>query len=239
MKKNIGFSTINDKTTLLSFVPKANVIYDCGSRDALDGIELARLTGARELHVFECNPDAIKLCESNIERYGSGIKIYMNRMAVTDYCGKVRFFPINTEKTVTSAKDGNIGASSLFKANEAYPRERYVQDEIEVEAITLDAYCETHTAPDLLWMDIQGAELAAIKGSTSTLTQVKAVHTEVGFRPMYKGQPLFWDIHRALRKNFQLVDLATGRWPNSAVATLTYRVLRTGPWVANAIYVRV
>lgn len=234
----MSFSTSNDKTALVSIVPRSDVIYDCGSRDALDGIELARLTGARELHVFECNPAAISICENNIAKYGGGLKVYMNRMALTDHSGTIKFFPINIEKTITDHHDGNIGASSLLRSKNVFAREMYVQDEIEIEATTLDDYARTHNAPDLLWMDLQGAELAALTGARNLLPHIKAIYTEVGFRAMYEGQPLFWDIHAFLRKDYVLSFIETGRWPKSVAAMWAYRLLRTGPWVANALYVR-
>ena len=92
-----------------------------------------------------------------------------------------------------------------------------------------------HRPPDLLWMDLQGAELMALRGARETLRSVKVIHIEVSFRPMYVGQALFWDIDDYLRPNFDLVHIGMGRWPKLLPL---YRWLKTGPWLVNAIYAK-
>ncbi len=53
---------------------------------------------------------------------------------------------------------------------------------------------------DYLKLDIQGAELDAIRGGHRLLADALIVHTEIEFIPMYKGQALFGDIDVALRE---------------------------------------
>jgi FkbM family methyltransferase len=47
-----------------------------------------------------------------------------------------------------------------------------VQDAIRVPTTTLDAYFADKEPPDLLWVDIEGAELLALKGAAKVLTHV-------------------------------------------------------------------
>jgi hypothetical protein len=49
---------------------------------------------------------------------------------------------------------------------------------------------------DILRMDIQGGELLALKGAQSLLeaSRIRLLALEVEFKPLYKDQPLFWDI---------------------------------------------
>ena len=62
--------TLNEKQFLkkivLSYGLEINVIFDCGSRDALDGIELFQIFDSAELHVFECNPPSVQVCKNNL-----------------------------------------------------------------------------------------------------------------------------------------------------------------------------
>lgn len=219
---------------LIAKVGPINVVYDCGSRDALDGLELAIMVGAKELHIFECNPPAIEVCKVNCTKHKpDSLTVFINDCAISDKSGTVSFFPIDVKNTITSHTDGNPGASSLFKANPDYQKEQYVQNEITVRALTLDEYCHSHCPPDLLWMDLQGAELMALKGGASALIGTKIIHTEVSFRSMYQEQALFWELDKYLRTRFKRAYLDMGRWPN--VLPL-YRFFRTGPWVANAVY---
>jgi len=209
-------------------------IYDCGSRDGLDGLKLLQELGGEELHLFECNPAAIELCRANTESNPGSGRVVVAPYAVAEKSGPLTFYSIDPGKTVTPHADGNIGASSLYKSNPNYPNEQYVQKPIEVTAVCLDDYCQKHTPPDLLWMDLQGAEARAIDGANRTLSMVKIIHVEVSFRRMYLGQALFRDIHQRLESRFRLVDLDVGRWPRLPAL---YSLLRFGPWVGNAIYV--
>ena len=72
--------------------------------------------------------------------------------------GAVDFYPIDPELTETTHEDGNIGASSLFKASGKYPLEKYVQNKITVESITIEKFCEDNGIEtiDFVWMDIYG-----------------------------------------------------------------------------------
>jgi FkbM family methyltransferase len=216
------------------------VIYDCGSRDALDGIELLNRLGSEELHIFECNPEAIQLCRKNISLYKENAKIFLNEVAVADVEGWLDFHSIDPSRTITSHSDGNIGASSLFKPNPAYPKESYTTNTIKVKATTLDKYCSTHKPPDLLWMDLQGAELMAIRGAEAVLESVSFIHIEVAFRPVYVGQPMFYEIHGNLNRRFKLYRLYDVSLLERCVRTFAgplNRFISVGHWFTNAIYV--
>jgi FkbM family methyltransferase len=136
-------------------------IYDCGSRDALDGLELLRRLEARELHFFECNPPSAATCRANVRASDVGERITVNELAVAEYDGETSFFAIDTAPTETPHADGNPGTSSLLRVSPAYTRERYVQRESRVGCTRLDSYAASAGPPDLLWMDLQGVELRA------------------------------------------------------------------------------
>jgi hypothetical protein len=143
----------------------------------------------------------------------------------------VTFYPTDPAKTVSGDPAGNPGASSLFRASGAYPLETYVQGETTVEATTLESVMrdEGISEIDLLWMDIQGAELLALKGLGSRLDDVKFIHLEVEFFPIYAGQPLFGDVHEFLRKRgFTLLGF-TSYSKFAADAIYARRPLLRGP----------
>jgi FkbM family methyltransferase len=159
----------------------------------------------------------------------------LNDFALSDNVGTVSFRAIDTDRSETVHLDGNPGASSLFLASKDYTREKYVQKEISVPSNTLDVYCINASRPDLLWMDLQGAELMVLKGADCILSDVKCIHIEIGFRPMYVGQPLFFEIDRFLKnRGFELIDIDLGRWPR---LLRLYKFFHFGPWIGNAIYI--
>jgi len=55
------------------------------------------------------------------------------------------------------------------------------------------------TEMDLLKIDAQGAEMSVFRNGRARLSKAIAVHTEVSFIPLYKGQPTFSEIDVELR----------------------------------------
>lgn len=167
------------------------VILDIGSRDGNESIELSTAFPKAKVFAFECNPDAIKIWKSNVKKKN----VALIECAVSDVNEDIDFYKINPDK------NGNIGASSMFLANPEFPYETYVQTRIRVSSITIDSWAEKNgiETVDLIWIDTQGAELAAFRGMKNILKHVKMIHTEVEFRPIYIGQPLFEEVDAFLK----------------------------------------
>jgi len=187
----------------------AKVIFEFGSRYGEDTVEFAKRYPAAMVYAFECNPNTLPECRKNTGEYSN---ITLTEKAVSDTCGTVSFYKIDKDKTETTWEDGNQGASSLLKASGKYPVENYVQEEIKVESITLSKFIEDQHIPgiDILWMDIQGAELQALKGLGKDISKVKSIHIEVEFFEIYKDQPLFDEVKAFLNNaDFELLDFSS------------------------------
>lgn len=187
-------SYINDKN-------KKYTIFDIGSRDCVQSIEFYNHFPNANIYAFECNPNTIDICKKNIEPYIDRITLVEG--AVCDYNGTITFYPINKEKTITTWPDGNPGASSLFKSNGKYPVENYVQDEIITNCHRLDTIADRYKIShiDIIWMDLQGAELLALKGLGRYLDSVKYIHTEVSHKEMYSGQVMYSELNNYILTN--------------------------------------
>jgi FkbM family methyltransferase len=172
---------------------KVHCIFEFGSRYGEDTIEFAKRYPMATIHSFECNPKTMEICRENTEKFKN---IIFNQSALADYNGEIKFYPINKDRTVTSWADGNQGASSLLKSSGKYPVESYNQDEVIVECITLDTYIEKNgiNLIDLMWIDVQGAELIVLNGLKKNISKVKVFHIEVEFFEIYKNQPLFKEV---------------------------------------------
>ena len=77
-----------------------------------------------------------------------------------------------------------------------------------VATMTLDDALADEPWIDLLKLDIQGAELMALRGGSQVLRRTAVVQAEVEFVPIYAAQPLFSDVEQHLRRQrFELIDL--------------------------------
>jgi len=173
-------------------------ILELGSRDCKEAVAISRALPAATVHAFECNPAMLGICRANLAASEHENRITLHSVAVWDATCKIPFYPINPAKTVTSWPDGNPGASSCFRANGAYDHiEKYVQDEIEVQAMRLDEWARQAGIEqvDAIFADLQGAELQAFLGLGLLIDGVKVICTEAGWRPKYHGQCVFSELN--------------------------------------------
>ncbi len=178
------------------------VIFDIGSRDCMQSIEFYNHFPNAQIYAFECNPNTLDICRKNIESYKDRITLIEG--AVCDYDGDITFYPVNQEKTITTWEDGNPGASSIFKSSGLYKNETYVHDEITTNCHRLDTIIQKYgiSKVDIIWMDLQGAELLALKGMGNYLHNVQYIHTKVYYLEIYTNQSLFHEINDYLSNLF-------------------------------------
>jgi len=81
----------------------------------------------------------------------------------------------------------------------------------KVKVLTLDSLVGTAIKPSdriYLKIDVQGYEMAVLKGSIQTLTQTRAVEIELSLTPLYEGTPLMTEMISYLESlGFVLVAL--------------------------------
>ncbi len=175
-----------------------STIYELGSRDGEDAARLAAAAPSAHVVAFECNPDTVPTVRRRLADVPNARAL---DLAVTDFNGTTTFHKIDPERTVTTWVDGNPGASSLFMASGKYPIEQYVQTPVRVRAGRLDVLIDAEAIPppELLWIDLQGAELAALRGLGRHLSRVRIVYVELSFLDIYDGQPVARDVIGFLR----------------------------------------
>ena len=103
--------------------------------------------------------------------------------------------------------------SSLFPLNEAHNAK--FNHLCELRTVRTEAVA-THRLDDVLpdgpvdflKLDIQGAELMALRGAERVLMRTAVIHCEVAFSPYYCGMPLFAEVEQHLTpRGFILIDL--------------------------------
>jgi FkbM family methyltransferase len=124
-------------------------LYDVGTNYGYYSILARQLSKTIEIHAFEPEPETFKILKKNSDN--NDIKI--SQLAVSNKNQTTVFYKNNYNSSIGSLVDPNKNG---FK-------------KIEVEAITLDDYTEENNNPDIIKMDIEGAEELAIKGAASYL----------------------------------------------------------------------
>ncbi|MCL4391830.1 FkbM family methyltransferase [Patescibacteria group bacterium] len=170
---------------------KIQTVFEMGANDCNDTVGFSKLLPGAEIYAFECNSTVLP---KDREVVGGLKNVTLVEKAVSDREGMLEFFPTT---------NGNTGASSLFKESASYNIEKYNQIKTVVESTTIAHFAaqEGIDGVDLLWMDMQGAELVALKGAGKFLSRVKIIHAEAEFREIYEGQPLFGAVKKYLEDN--------------------------------------
>lgn len=183
------------KDCLAGFCPL--VIFDVGARDGNESIRFSERFPDAQVFAFECHPDLLPACRGALAPFGN---VELVPQAVSLRGGRIPFFPIDHARSRLDSPDGNPGASSTLRASGKYVCETYVQNEVSVQSTRLDEFCERRTIshPDLIWMDIQGAELDALQSLGARLQGCSLLHIEVEFVEIYKGQALFAQVREFL-----------------------------------------
>ena len=106
-------------------------------------------------------------------------------------------------------RQGDVTGASLYVENTAHYAQANLQVR-EVETVRLDTLVarEKLPPPDLIKIDVQGAELEVLAGASATLRGAAALVIEVSFVDYNKGGPLVAEVIAALdRLGFKCADL--------------------------------
>lgn len=168
-------------------------VIHVGAHQAGELEDYLRMGFSRILYV-EANPALIPGLRAKAQPYGG--KVIIVHAAASDTDGTVRL-------RVTSM-DQSSSILPLAKHKDIYPSIREVS-QVEVRGRRLDTLLaeEGLRAEDFnfLNLDIQGAELMALRGASNLLTMVEAVNTEVNLQELYKGAALLGEVEEFMAKN--------------------------------------
>ncbi|MBU1014578.1 MAG: FkbM family methyltransferase [Bacteroidetes bacterium] len=156
-----------------------------------------------EIHCFEPFPDSYNILKDFATQFN---RSQTYQLAIAE----------KTEETVFHVNSDYHATNSLFyrpsKGYCYYPKEAQLNDTIPVKTDTLDSFAQriNLNQVNILKMDIQGAELLALRGATQLLENqaISLIVTEVMFVPHYEGGALFNQIHDFLStKDYSLFGI--------------------------------
>jgi FkbM family methyltransferase len=155
----------NDVLALLpEYVKPGSVVYDIGANLGLYSIVCGRLTGAAgRVYAFEANPVCLYFLRANLSTAG----ITWSEILAVAVAGanELLEFTINYDNL-----NLGLGSNSVFFAHKAGHR-------IQLASRDLDGLVEEFRLrpPDVIKMDIEGGEVAAVRGMPKVLRDVRPV----------------------------------------------------------------
>jgi FkbM family methyltransferase len=156
---------------------------DVGSRDGYVAMEFREWFPNADVYAFECDPVGIQVCRRILK--GTGVTLVES--AVSDHDGTASFNHLAA----------NPGTSSLLlPAIDFLARGIATSNHIEshtVKCLRLDTWA-LDRIPEVVWIDVQGAELQVLKGMGEMLAKVSVVFLEAATSEVYRGQALKDDI---------------------------------------------
>jgi FkbM family methyltransferase len=180
----------------LGFEPK--VIFDVGSSHSGWSYTISSLFPKAEFHLFEPLADLKPFYRENTARVLQARPDFIvHKIAVGATDGKIRLF---------SDAEG-YGASTLISESRGD-----LQEDFEVPIFRLDTLTPELPNPDILKMDVQGAELEVLQGAQKMLRHVQIIQLEAWFQRGYGARtPLLHEVTEFLEKNeFRLVEFGGG-----------------------------
>jgi FkbM family methyltransferase len=220
-------------STLIPDLPEIRIV-DVGALDLGEKEGYQRLVEAGLAVVMGFEPDE-KACQ------------HLND---SNPSGRNRYLPyfIGDGQPATYHETNWVATGSLFPPNSPLLKKFQRLAELaipvaqhQVETTRLDDIAEIERI-DFLKMDIQGAELMALKSAEQKLKDTLVINVEVEFVELYKGQPLFADIDQYLRSQGFQFHCFNGEPSGRAFKPLMptegiQRTIRQHLW-ADVVYVR-
>lgn len=151
---------------LLDRILRADMTFvDAGANEGEQTLFAAKRLRAGKVIAFEPNPQIFAMLEKNLALNGFG-NTKLEQLGLGDQAGEVSLFASDSRSADGSF---NLGLSTL------HAREGVSTSVASIRVDTLDNYCarEGLKRLDVLKIDVEGSELAALRGAVRTLEALK------------------------------------------------------------------
>lgn len=191
---------------------KVKYILDLGYNSGFNSIAYNKLLpNLKKTYGFEAIYD---ICKNKfIESFILNDKLELVEKAIGEENSKTKFF-INIKIPSASISDFSVSAKEKTINQNTHK-------EIEVDVVTIDDYCkENNIKPDLIKMDIEGAELPALKGGMKTIRK---------YRPqlaisIYHCDRDYVEIPLYLKQNLENYEFKIGHYAPDIYETILYAI---------------
>jgi FkbM family methyltransferase len=173
---------------LRNMVKPGSVCLDIGAHVGIYALSLARWSGPNgRVFAFEPSPETRAVLESNVRRNGFGDRITVVPKGVSDAQAEATFFAADL-----------AGFSRLGRPNPERPEPH---TSFSVPLTTLDQFCAAQKIqPDWMLIDIEGYEVAAMRGGRRT---IEAGRGRMGI--VVEMHPFLWASAGTSRQQFAVL----------------------------------
>jgi FkbM family methyltransferase len=178
------------------------VIFDVGSCEGEDSVRYQRLFPKARIFAFEPLSGNVQKMKQNFLTYQTP-DVTIIQKGLSEHSGKATFFVSSGRpEHAADTKDWDYGnkSSSLLPPDKTKEVHEWLKfrDKITISTTTIAEISQAHKLKriDFIHMDIQGAELMALKGAGKTIASVRAIWLEVEAESLYANQPLKAEIEQ-------------------------------------------
>ncbi len=174
-------------------VRQGSVCMNVGAHVGTYAAALATWSGKNgRVFAFEPNPDTSTLLKDYLNRNRLSERVTVVNSAVGEGPGETSFIA--------------AGVEGFSRIGQPHPEQENVPSkEITVPVTTIDSYCEANLVePDWIVMDIEGFEVAALRGASRTISS-----RGPALRMVVEMHPTLWELAGETAESFRstLVDL--------------------------------
>ena len=192
----------------------AKQAFDVGANLGVWTVLMSKANPQARVHAFEPNPATWPLLEKNIS-WNRCLNVSLNRAAVSDTTRQVAF-QVPTKASIFGRivpAQGGVDEEGRFSNSDMFL----------VPAVRLSEYCATHLIEeiDFLKIDIEGHELAALKGLGDLFSQrrVKSIYIETIRENHDRMGTQFFELLKFIHDcGYKFYRLSTSGDPAAAVA---------------------
>lgn len=179
----------HEKLILLqSLLPHNPIIIEAGAFTGNDTCAFIRQWPAATIYAFEPVPEIYAQLVANTKQFPF---VHCYQIALSDTNGTALLHILSKKNKPHSASQ----AGSLHEPTHLVTAHKTMDyaGTITVNTITLDTFAAQNniTSIDLLWLDLQGHELAVLHHAKTILASIKFIYTEINFIDRYHQQPTY------------------------------------------------
>ncbi len=161
---------------LQQLLPSNPIILEAGAQFGEDTSWMSEMWPCGTIYAFEPSPESFPALAKVASQHSN---IIIHKLALSNQVGELPFYLSG-------------GASSLLKPTDSFNQDYFHADlehPIMVPVTTFDLWVQENDVDhiDFMWLDMEGNELNALKGSLSILSRVKVIYAEVNLQNFWHG----------------------------------------------------